>query len=161
MTATLGLGGILAARLHLSRRTRAVAVLALMSASAGLLVGGGLIGVVVAQLVVALLLVALGVHFSRLVRDAVPSSLRSGVSSGVGTLSWGAFLPCALLFGGLSAGAGLCEGALVLGALAVVSGVAAVLAVRRSVAGSGSTAGAQEWSSTDLVSALDGVEGAA
>jgi MFS family permease len=128
MTATLGLGGALTARLHLGRRTPGLAVLAVLGVGGLVLVHGGLAGVVAAQLVVALLLVALGVHFSRLVHDAVPSSLRSGVSSGVGTLTWIAFLPCALVFGGLSAGPGLQVGAVVLGALAVSSGLAAVVA---------------------------------
>jgi MFS family permease len=125
-TAMLGLGGALTPRLRLSRRPSAAAVLILMAGAAALLVRGGLVGVVAAQLVLVVLLVALGVHFSRLVHDAVPSSLRSGVSSGVGTLAWLAFLPCALLFGGLSSGAGLKAGALVLGSLALVAGVAAV-----------------------------------
>jgi hypothetical protein len=134
MTASLGLGGVLTARLRLGRRASALAVVAAMVGSSGLLVRGGLTGVVAAQLLVALLLVALGVHFSRLVHDAVPSSLRSGVSSGVGTLSWIAFLPCALVFGGLSAGPGLHVGALLLGGLALVSGLAAAVSARPAAA---------------------------
>jgi hypothetical protein len=31
--------------------------------------------------------------------DAVPSTIRAGVASGVGTLTWLTFLPFALLFG--------------------------------------------------------------
>jgi hypothetical protein len=41
---------------------------------------------------------------SRLLHDLVPSQHRSGVSSGIGTLSWLTFLPCSLLFGALSNG---------------------------------------------------------
>ncbi|HEX4470597.1 MAG TPA: MFS transporter [Nocardioides sp.] len=127
VTATLGLGAALAARLHLGRRPSAVAALVLMTGGVLLVARGGLVEVVAGQIVMALLLVAMGVHFSRLVHDAVASSLRSGVSSGVGTLSWVVFLPCALIFGGLSSGSGLRGGAIVLGGLVLVAGLAVVL----------------------------------
>jgi MFS family permease len=130
ITATLGVGAVLAGHVRLGRHTSAVAVLVLMTIGVLLLTRGGLVDVVVGQVAIAVVLVALGVHFSRLVHDAVPSSLRSGVSSGTGTLSWVVFLPCALLFGGLSDGSGLRGGALVLGGLVLVAGIAAVLTAR-------------------------------
>jgi MFS family permease len=126
VTSTLGLGAALTARLHLCRRHAAVLVLLLAAVGVALVASGGLVGVIAGQILIALLLVALGVHFARLVHDGVASSLRSGVSSGVGTLSWVVFLPCALLFGGLSSGSGLRGGTLVLGALVLVAGFAAV-----------------------------------
>jgi hypothetical protein len=55
-----------------------------------------------AQILLALLVVAAGIHVSRLLNDAVPSTVRAGVASGVSTLTWIAFLPIALGFGLLS-----------------------------------------------------------
>jgi hypothetical protein len=43
--------------------------------------------------------VAASIFLTRLLHDAVPSAIRSGVASGVGAFSWIAFLPCALVFG--------------------------------------------------------------
>ena len=42
-----------------------------------------------------------------MLHDAVPSAIRSGVASGVGSLSWLAFLPLALGFGTLSTAHGV------------------------------------------------------
>jgi uncharacterized membrane protein YhaH (DUF805 family) len=55
--------------------------------------------VTAAQIVLALLLVTASIHVTRLLHDAIPSSVRSGVASGVGALSWLAILPFALAFG--------------------------------------------------------------
>jgi hypothetical protein len=48
-----------------------------------------------------LLLAIIGIHAGLLLHDAVPSAIRAGVSSGVGTLSWMLFLPFSLGFGWL------------------------------------------------------------
>ena len=42
----------------------------------------------VAQTIVALMLAVIGIHASKLLHDAIPSSVRTGVASAVGTLSW-------------------------------------------------------------------------
>jgi hypothetical protein len=55
--------------------------------------------VTVAQVLLALLVVAAGIHVSRLLHDAVPSTVRAGVASGVSTLTWLVFLPIALGIG--------------------------------------------------------------
>ena len=55
--------------------------------------------VVVAQAVLALLLAIMSIRAGKLLHDGVPSHVRAGVSSGVGTLSWVLFLPFSLLFG--------------------------------------------------------------
>ncbi len=52
-----------------------------------------------AQVVLGLVLAIVGIHASRLLHDAVPSSIRAGVSSGAGTLTWMLFLPFSLVFG--------------------------------------------------------------
>ena len=55
--------------------------------------------VAIAQIVCALLLVVVGIHVSQRLHDAVASTVRAGVASGVSTLTWLAFLPVALGFG--------------------------------------------------------------
>jgi len=55
--------------------------------------------VVAAQAVLALLLAIMSIRAGKLLHDGVPSQVRAGVSSGVGTLSWVLFLPFSLLFG--------------------------------------------------------------
>jgi hypothetical protein len=74
LTSTLGLGGYLAAKLDLTRMP------------------------VVAQVVLTLLAVV-AIYAGRLLHDAVPSTIRAGVSSGAGTASWVLFLPFALALG--------------------------------------------------------------
>jgi hypothetical protein len=53
--------------------------------------------------------------------DAVPSTLRAGVASGVGTLTWLTFLPFAFLFGVVSDRSGASAGGWTLGAVAVLA----------------------------------------
>ena len=55
--------------------------------------------VTIAQGTLALLIMIGGVHGSRLLHDAIPSAIGSGVVSGAGAISWLAFLPIALVFG--------------------------------------------------------------
>jgi HSP20 family protein len=59
--------------------------------------------VMIAQIVLALLLVAAGIHVTHLLHDAVPSTVRAGVASGVGAMSWIVFLPFALTAAAASA----------------------------------------------------------
>lgn len=126
MTSALGMGGVVADRLQLHRPIVAGAVAVVMISCALTLtsaIGAGL--VIAAQILLAVLLVALGIHLSKRLHDAVPSNVRSGVSSGVGTLSWLTFLPCSLLFGALSADGVHAAGWIVL----VPATIAAVLLV--------------------------------
>jgi hypothetical protein len=105
MTSALGIGGLVAARLRLEQPRVATGVAALMIACGVTLTrGGGPWVVIVAQVVLAVLLVTVGIHLAKLLHDVVPSSMRSGVSSGIGTMSWLTFLPCSLLFGAVSGG---------------------------------------------------------
>jgi hypothetical protein len=60
---------------------------------------GSLAVVAVAQVTLAVLIVVASIHVAALLHDAIPSSIRSGVASGVGALSWIVFLPVALAFG--------------------------------------------------------------
>jgi len=123
MTSTIGLGGLLAGRARLDRPAFAAGAALTMSAcgftlamssNLWLLLGG--------QILLVALLVTVGIHLSRLLHDVVPSTMRSGVSSGIGTLSWLTFLPCSLLFGALSGHNGIHAAGWVITALATVAG---------------------------------------
>jgi MFS family permease len=123
MTSTLGLGGLLAGRVELDRPIVAAGAAATMTAcGVTLAVGTAAPLLIGAQVVLLGLLVTIGIHLSRLLHDLVPSQQRSGVSSGIGTLSWLTFLPCSLLFGALSTGAGIRAAGWIITALVAIAG---------------------------------------
>jgi len=74
----------------------------MVMASVVLTISRDIVIITAAQILLALLVVAAGIHVSRLLNDAVPSTIRAGVASGVSTLTWIAFMPTALAFGVLS-----------------------------------------------------------
>jgi predicted MFS family arabinose efflux permease len=131
MTATIGLGGVLAARLHLDRRGPAAAVSAAVTAC-GLTLVVGRIGwlVIAVQVVLAALLGTIGIHLSRRLHDALPSEMRTGVASGVSTLSWLTFLPSSLAFGVVSRHGGVAMAGWIVLALVAAAGLI-VLAMGR------------------------------
>jgi MFS family permease len=100
LVSTLGVGGYLTAKLNLERPV-IVALLALAAPAAAfsLTQTRSLAVVVAAQAVLALLLAIMSIRAGKLLHDGVPSQVRAGVSSGVGTLSWVLFLPFSLVFG--------------------------------------------------------------
>ncbi|WP_219417052.1 MFS transporter [Pseudonocardia nigra] len=123
LVSSLGLGGVLAGRLDLDRPRTAVVVAALLTAAGCVLaIARSVVLVTAAQILLALLVVAAGIHASRLLHDAVPSTVRSGVASGVSTLSWIAFLPIALVFGLVSQHDGVHTMGWPITALAAVAG---------------------------------------
>ena len=65
-----------------------------------------------------LLVVAVSIPVMRRLHDAVPSTIRAGVASGVGTLTWLAFVPFAIVFGAVSESAGLDRAAVLFVAVA-------------------------------------------
>ena len=100
LLSALGLGGLLAGRLRLDRPGTLGVAVALMGLSSLVLTAShSILVVTVAQVILALLVVIASIHVTRLLHDAIPSSVRSGVASGVGALSWLAILPFALAFG--------------------------------------------------------------
>jgi predicted MFS family arabinose efflux permease len=129
LVSTLGLGGLVAGRLRLDRPPVLAAVIATMvSASLLLVTSHHLVTVTVAQVVIMLLAVALSIHVARLLHDAVPSTVRAGVASGVSAISWVAFLPFALAFGFVSRAYGVhVAGWMITGAVLLV-GVALIAA---------------------------------
>lgn len=122
ITATLGLGGLLGGRLSFSNPTVLAALIGLMTLSGVVLTfTGSIAAVTVAQIVLCALAVALSLYLTRLLHDAVPSSVRSGVASGVGALSWLVFLPFALVIGLVSRDAGVhSAGWLIVGVIAAI-----------------------------------------
>jgi hypothetical protein len=96
LVSSLGLGGVLAGRIHLDRPRTAAALMT--GSSVVLTTSGNVVVVTAAQIVLAVLIVAAAIHISRLLNDAVPSTVRVGVASGVSTFTWIVFLPIALAF---------------------------------------------------------------
>ena len=89
LVATLGVGGLLAGRLRLDRPIPVAIVVLVMLASCLTLTSSRDLGALtVAMVALTFLLVVVGIHVSRLLHDAVPSTIRTGVVSGVGAVSW-------------------------------------------------------------------------
>jgi Putative zinc-finger len=133
LVSTLGIGGLLAGKLHVERQLMLAVLIILTLATALLLTWTRSLAVLVtAQVVLALVLAIVGIHASRLLHDAVPSSIRAGVSSGSGTITWVLFVPFSLVFGWAARENGVhWSGFLLAGAVVVVS-VLLVVSVRAS-----------------------------
>ena len=131
LVSTLGIGGLLTSKLRLNRWPM-LAVLIILSLGTALLLTWtrSLAVLVAAQVVLALVLAIMGIHASRLLHDAVPSSIRAGVSSGAGTLTWVLFLPFSLVFGWTARENGVYWSGFMLAGAAVVVAVLLVLSVR-------------------------------
>jgi MFS family permease len=133
LVSTLGVGGLLAAKLHLERRLMLAVLIILALATALLLTWTRSLAVVVtAQVVLALVLAIVGIHASRLLHDAVPSSIRAGVSSGAGTITWVLFVPFSLVFGWAAREKGVHSSGFMLAGAVVVVSVLLVVSVRAS-----------------------------
>jgi MFS family permease len=87
---------------------------------------------VAAQVVLGLGLAIIGIHASRLLHDAVPSSVRAGVSSGAGTMTSVLFLPFALVFGWTARENGVYWSGFILAGAVLVVGVLLVVSFRAS-----------------------------
>jgi MFS family permease len=124
LMSAMGLGGLLGGRLSLARTSNTLVVAAVMVvASLVLTTSHAILLVIAAQVVLALVVVAVSTVLTRELHDAVPSSIRAGVSSGVGTMTWVAFVPFALGFGLLSRHVGVLAAGWLLVAIAVATGV--------------------------------------
>ncbi|MGY1641016.1 MFS transporter [Geodermatophilus sp. SYSU D00703] len=124
LTAALGLGGLLGARPWWDRRPGAVLLAAVILACCVVLATSrSPYLVITAQVLLTTAVVAGGIPVLRRLHDGVPSAVRAGVASGVGTLTWVAFVPFAIAIGFISdrVGVGAAGWAL------VVTGVAAAV----------------------------------
>jgi MFS family permease len=129
LTSTLGLGGLLAGRLRLDKPAALVTVIVLMPlAGLVLTMTHSLAMVTLAQVGLGLLVVAVSIHLGRLLHDAVPSSVRTGVAAGVSALSWIVFLPFSLLFGSVSRQYGVHTAGWMITATALFAGVVLAMA---------------------------------
>ena len=87
--------------------------------------------VVGVQVGLTLLVVAVSIPVLRRLHDAVPSSIRAGVASGVGTLTWLTFVPFALVFGAVSERAGVDRAGWLLVAIAAVAALLVIVVLPR------------------------------
>jgi Putative zinc-finger len=131
LVSTLGVAGLLIGKLNLERRL-IVAVLIILSLAAALLLTWtrSLPLLMTAQVALALVLAIISIHASRLLHDAVPSSVRAGVSSGGGTLTWTLFLPFSLAVGWVAAENGINRSGFMLAGAVLVLAVLLVVSVR-------------------------------
>jgi hypothetical protein len=82
--------------------------------------------------VLALVLAIISIHASRLLHDAVPSSVRAGVTSGGGTMTWVLFLPFSLAFGWVAVENGINWSGFMLAGAVIVLAALLILSVRAS-----------------------------
>lgn len=135
LVSTIGLGGLLAGRIDLGRPPVAVGAGLLMTAAGWMLTSTHqLVLVTLAQVLLALLAMAVSIHAGALLHDAVPSTVRSGVMSGVGALSWIAFVPFSLVFGLISERAGVWAAAWMITGTAVVVTLGLIRSAMRTTA---------------------------
>jgi MFS family permease len=133
LTSTLGIGGLVVSKLRLERRLMLVLVIIVSLATALLLSWThSLVVVVIAQVVLALILTIVGIHASQLLHDAVPSSIRAGVSSGAGTMTWVLFLPFSLVFGWVARENGVNRSGFMMAGVVLLLAVLLVASVRAS-----------------------------
>jgi hypothetical protein len=83
-----------------------------------------------ALVVLGLGLAIIGIHAGRLLHDAVPSSIRAGVSSGAGTLTSVLFLPFSLVFGWVARENGINWSGFMLTGAVVIVGMLLVISIR-------------------------------
>jgi len=124
LTAALGAGGLLGSQPRLTRRWAAVLLAIIGVGSCVVLaISRSVALLIAAQVMLTLVVVAVSIPATRRLHDAVASSVRAGVASGVGTLSWLAFVPFALVVGFVSDRAGIWSAGWLLVAIAAVAGI--------------------------------------
>jgi hypothetical protein len=130
LMASLGLGGALGGRIRFDAPGPLAAVLGLLAGSSVVLITVHQVWIVTgAQVVMTTLMVAMSIFLTRLLHDAIPSDIRSGVASTIGAATWSAFLPFALVFGAVSERFGVHVGGWLLALVAAVTGILLVRVV--------------------------------
>ncbi|MEV8531448.1 MFS transporter [Streptomyces sp. NPDC051211] len=124
LTSALGIGGLLGSHGWMRRRVPVVLLAALMVGCSCVLATSTTVAlVIVAQVLLTLAVVAVSIPVMHQLHDAVPSTIRAGVASGVSTLTWLAFVPFALIVGFVSERAGVGDAGRLFVGVAVVSGI--------------------------------------
>jgi MFS family permease len=132
LTAALGAGGVLGFQTWLTRRPVVVIMAgAVVAACVTLTLARSVVFVVGAQILLVLVLVAASIPATRLLHDAVPSTARASVASGVGALTWLSFVPAALIIGLVSDRAGVSNVGWLLIGLAALAGILIIAVVPR------------------------------
>jgi MFS family permease len=128
----VAVGGLTTGWLSRSPRLSLLGVAALApTAALTLAITDNLHLVVLAQVALALALVVAEVRAGQLLHDAVGSHIRTGVASGVSTLSWLLFVPLAIGFGWVARHLGIHAGGWILTGIAVtLAALVAALALR-------------------------------
>ena len=135
LTSALGLGGLLGAQAWITRPWAAgLLAVAIIGCCVVLALSHQALLVVGVQVALTLLVVAVSIPVLRRLHDAVPSSIRAGVASGVGTLTWLTFVPFALGFGAVSERAGVDRAGWLLVAIGVVAALLLVVVLPRTPA---------------------------
>jgi MFS family permease/catechol 2,3-dioxygenase-like lactoylglutathione lyase family enzyme len=131
LTSAFGFGGTLAGKLRFTEPgTVGTIVVSMIVASVVLRVSHNAVVVTLAQVVMAMLIVTAGIYLTGQLHHEVPSSVRSGVASGVGTLTSIVFLPFGLVFGQVAKGSGVHVGAwMVIATTVLAAGLLARLAL--------------------------------
>ncbi|HTE65636.1 MAG TPA: MFS transporter, partial [Candidatus Binatia bacterium] len=132
LTGALGVGGIVGSRAWFTERW-AVRILAAAVVACGvvLAVSQHALLVVGAQVILTFLVVAVSIPVTRSLHDAVPSTIRAGVASGVGTLTWLAFVPFALVVGAVAQSAGINRAGWVFTAVGIAAALLMVVVLPR------------------------------
>ncbi len=132
LTGALGVGGLLGARAWITRAW-AVPLLGAALAACGvvLVISEQPLIVVGVQVLLTLIVVAISIPVTRSLHDAVPSAIRAGVASGVGMLTWLAFVPFALVIGGVSQQAGIGRAGWLFVAVGIAAAVLMLLVLPR------------------------------
>ena len=127
LMSAFGLGALIAGRITFTRPATLGTIVALMiGASVTLTASRAPAVIIVAQISLAVVIVAVSTFLTRLLHDCIPSTIRAGVASGVGTLTWIAFLPFALSFGAVSKHAGVHTSGWMIVAVAIITSAALV-----------------------------------
>jgi MFS family permease len=123
LTSALGVGGLLGAHRWMTRRWAATVLAGLGVGCCLVLVRSRTTVVVIGvQVLLMVVVVAVSIPLMRRLNDAVPSTVRAGVASGIGTLTWLAFVPFALAIGFLSGRTGIGDAGWLFVAVAVAAG---------------------------------------
>jgi MFS family permease len=135
LTSALGLGGLLGAQAWITRPWPVgFLAVAIIGCCVVLTLSHQALLVVGVQVALTLLVVAVSIPVLRRLHDAVPSTIRAGVASGVGTLTWLTFVPFALGFGAVSERAGVDRAGWLLVAIGVVTALLLVVVLPRTPA---------------------------